>query len=406
LPPSFSLPGRATKAPIGLVILLTGLVMVGQMSTSMYLPSLPSLADDLDVEPGGVKLTMTVFLAAFAAAQLFFGPLSDRIGRRPALFLGLALYVLGTAGCAAAPDLYSLIAARLVQGFGACSGPAIARATVRDRYERAEAARVLAYIGMAMAVGPAVGPILGGLLQVEFGWRSVFVALVVFGAAVWIAAARGLSESLAKPDPEALAPGRLTRNYLALLQHRAFVGNMLVTSFIFGGMFTYATAVPFVLIEQLGMSPDLFGTVFIFTVIGSVTGSTISSRTALSVSGDVMTAIGATTALTGGALMLAFTLGGWVTPVTIVGSMMIFMCGFGLAAPSALAGAMAPFPLTAGAASAMIGFTQMGMAALGSMAIAFFYDGTAVPMAAVVFSMGALSALSYLIVIRARAATT
>jgi len=404
LPPS--LPGRATKAPIGLVILLTGLVMVGQMSTSMYLPSLPSLADDLDVEPGGVKLTMTVFLAAFAAAQLFFGPLSDRFGRRPALFLGLALYVLGTAGCAAAPDLYSLIVARLVQGFGACSGPAIARATVRDRYERAEAARVLAYIGMAMAVGPAVGPILGGLLQVEFGWRSVFVALVVFGATVWIAAARGLSESLAKPNPDALAPGRLAQNYLMLLRHRVFVGNMLVTAFIFGGMFTYATAVPFVLIEQLGMSPDLFGTVFIFTVTGSVTGSTIASRTALSVRGDTMTAIGATTALTGGALMLAFTLADWVTPVTIVGSMMIFMAGFGMAAPNALAGAMAPFPLTAGAASAMIGFTQMAMAALGSMAIAFFYDGTAVPMAAIVFSMGALSALSYLLVIRARTAAT
>jgi DHA1 family bicyclomycin/chloramphenicol resistance-like MFS transporter len=399
-------PPGATKAPIALVILLTGLVMVGQMSTSMYLPSLPSLADDLEVEPAGIKLTMTVFLAAFAAAQLFFGPLSDRFGRRPALFAGLALYVAGTAACAVAPDLGSLIAGRFVQGFGACSGPAIARATVRDRYGRAEAARVLAYIGMAMAVGPAVGPIIGGLLHVEFGWRAVFVALVAFGLVVWLAAARGLSESLARPDPTALEPARLVRNYLALLSHRMFVGNMLVTAFIFGGMFTYATAVPFVLIEQLGMSPDLFGTVFIFTVAGSVTGSTIASRTALSVRGDVMTAIGAMTALTGGTLMLAFTLSGWVTPVTVVGSMMIFMCGFGIAAPSALAGAMAPFPLTAGAASAMIGFAQMAMAALGSMVIAVFYDETAVPMAAVVFGMGALSALSYLLVIRARTTPT
>jgi MFS transporter, DHA1 family, multidrug resistance protein len=397
---------RGTKAPIALVILLTGLVLVGQMSTSMYLPSLPSLADDLDVEPAGIKLTMTVFLAAFAVAQLFFGPLSDRFGRRPALFLGLAMYVVGTIGCALAPDLWSLIIGRFVQGFGACSGPAIARATVRDRYERSEGARVLAYIGMAMAVGPAVGPILGGLLQVHFGWRANFVALVVFGIVVWAAAARGLSESLAKPDPDAINPLRLARNYMTLLSHRVFVGNMLITAFIFGGMFTYATAVPFVLIEQLGMSPDLFGTVFIFTVTGSVTGSTIASRTALSVRGDVMTAIGAMTSLAGGALMLAFTLAGLVTPVTIVGSMMLFMAGFGMAAPSALAGAMAPFPMMAGAASAMIGFAQMGMAGLGSMAIAIFYDGTAVPMAAAVFGMGALSALSYLLVIRTRTATT
>lgn len=400
--PPRTAPASTPTAPIGLVILLTGLVMVGQMSTSMYLPSLPSLADDLGVEPAGVKLTMTVFLAAFAAAQLFFGPLSDRFGRRPALFLGLALYVAGTAGCALAPDLPSLIAGRFVQGFGACSGPAIARATVRDRYERAESARILAYIGMAMAVGPAVGPILGGLLHVQFGWRAVFVALVAFGLTVWIAAARSLRESLAQPSPDALHPAKLARNYATLLTHRVFVGNMLVTAFIFGGMFTYATAVPFVLIEQLGMSPDLFGTVFIFTVTGSVTGSTIASRTAMSVRGDVMTAIGAMTSLTGGALMLAFTLADAVSPVTIVGSMMIFMSGFGMAAPNALAGAMAPFPQMAGAASAMIGFAQMGMAALGSMAIAVFYDGTAVPMAAVVFAMGVLSGLSYLLVIRPR----
>jgi len=397
---------NTTKAPIGLVILLTGLVMVGQMSTSMYLPSLPSLADDLDVEPSGIKLTMTVFLSSFAMAQLFFGPLSDRIGRRPALFLGLATYVVGTVGCALAPDLISLIVGRFVQGFGACSGPAIARATVRDRYERSEGARILAYIGMAMAVGPAVGPILGGLLQVHFGWRANFVALIIFGVVVWAAAARGLSESLAKPDPNAINPARLARNYMALLSHRVFIGNMLVTAFIFGGMFTYATAVPFVLIEQLGMSPDLFGTVFIFTVTGSVTGSTIASRTAISVRGEVMTAIGAATSLAGGALMLAFTLAGLVTPVTIVGSMMLFMAGFGMAAPNALAGAMAPFPMMAGAASAMIGFAQMGMAGLGSMAIAVFYDGTAVPMAAIVFSMGALSALSYVLVIRTRTAAT
>jgi MFS transporter, DHA1 family, multidrug resistance protein len=402
-PPATSI---GTKAPIALVVLLTGLVMIGQMSTSMYLPSLPSLADDLDVEPSGVKLTMTVFLAAFAVAQLFFGPLSDRYGRRPALFIGLALYVVGTAGCAIAPDLGSLIVGRFVQGFGACSGPAIARATVRDRYERAEAARVLAYIGMAMAVGPAVGPIIGGVLQVHFGWRTIFIALVAFGLVVWIAAARGLSESLVKPNLDALEPTRLARNYFTLLRHRIFVGNMLVTAFIFGGMFTYATAVPFVLIEQLDMSPDLFGTVFIFTVTGSVTGSTIASRTAMSVRGDVMTAIGAMTSLAGGALMLGFILAGLVSPATIVGSMMIFMCGFGMAAPNALAGAMAPFPMMAGAASAMIGFAQMGLAALGSMAIAIFYDGTAVPMAAVVFSMGALSALSYLLVIRARTTAT
>lgn len=396
----------AIKAPIGLVILLTSLVMVGQMSTSLYLPSLPSLAQDLDVDAPGVKMTMTVFLAAFAAAQLFFGPLSDRFGRRPALFLGLALYLFGTAACAFAPNLPALIAGRFVQGFGACAGPAIARAIVRDKYERAEAARVLAYIGMAMAVGPAIGPIIGGVLQVNFGWRANFTALVIFGILVWVAAARGLPESLRSPDPGAIAPRRLARNYALLLSNRVYVGNMLVTAFIFGGLFTYGTGVPFVLIELLGMSPDVFGTVFVFTVIGSVTGSVISSRAATRVPGDVMTAIGATTSLLGGALMLIFTLAGVVTTATIVGSMMVFMLGFGIAAPTALAGAMAPFPMMAGAASAMIGFAQMFMASLGSVGIALLYNDTAVPMAAVLCAMGTASALAYFLIVRPTAATT
>lgn len=381
------------------MILLTSLVMVGQMSTSMYLPSMPSLAADLGADPGAVKLTMTVFLAAFAAAQLFFGPLSDRFGRRPALFLGLALYLVGTAVCMAAPNLATLIGGRFVQGFGACAGPAIARAVVRDRYDRADAARVLAYIGIAMAVGPALGPILGGLLQVHFGWRANFLALVLFGLTVWIAAATGLSESLRSRDPDALSPARLIRNYAALLGSRAFLGNMLVTAFIFGGMFSYATGVPFVLIDLLQMSPDLFGTVFIFTVIGSVTGSMIASRAAPRVPGDTMTAIGAATVLFGGVLMLSATLLDVVTPVTVVGSMMVFMIGFGIAAPNSRAGAMAPFPQIAGAASALIGFAEMAMAALGSSLIATLYDGTAVPMGVIVFTMGAASALSYLLVI-------
>lgn len=393
-----------TAAPIALVILLTSLVMVGQMSTSMYLPSMPSVTDDLGADPGDVKLTMTVFLAAFAAAQLFFGPLSDRIGRRPALFVGLALYLIGTAACMLAPNLTILIGGRFVQGFGACAGPAIARAIVRDRYERADAARILAYIGMAMAVGPALGPVLGGLLQVHFGWRANFLALVLFGLAVWAAAAASLSESLRMRDPDALSPTRLIRNYAALLGSRVFVGNMMVTAFIFGGMFSYATGVPFVLIDQLKMSPDLFGTVFIFTMIGSVTGATIASRAAARVSGDTMTAIGGATALLGGMLMLIPMLLDVVTPATVVGSMMIFMVGFGIAAPNSRAGAMAPFPQIAGAASALIGFAEMAMAALGSSLIAALYDGTAVPMGAIVFTMGAASALSYLLVIHPIAA--
>jgi|HigsolmetaAR202D_1030399.scaffolds.fasta_scaffold04110_4 drug resistance transporter, Bcr/CflA subfamily len=391
------------KAPLAFVLLLTGLVMVGQMSTSMYLPSLPALTQDFRADPADAKLTMTVFLAAYAVAQLFFGSLSDRIGRRPALFLGLTLYLLGTAFCALAPSIGALTIGRFIQGFGACSGPAIARAIIRDRYERHEAARILAHIGMAMAVGPALGPIIGGQLQVMFGWRANFLALVAFGLVIVIAASIGLAETLREGDPDAMSPARLARNYGTLLRSRLYLGYMLVVGFNFGGLFAYATGLPFVLIDMLGMSPAVFGTVFIFTVIGSVGGSVIASRAASSVSTEHMTAIGASVSFIGGALMLAFSLADIIMPITIVGTMMIWMIGFGIVLPNAFAGAMAPFPMMAGAASAMMGFAQMGTAALGSVAVAMLAErGGAIAMPTLICVMGAISAAAYVVFIRMR----
>jgi len=387
-------PKPAPDVPVAFVILLTALVMVGQMSTSMYLPSLPSLAGDLGADPGSVKLTMTVFLVAFGVAQLVFGPVSDRFGRRPALFLGLGLYVAGTGICALAPTVGWLIVGRFVQGFGACAGPAVARAVVRDRFDRSEAARILAAIGMAMAVGPAVGPMIGGLLQTLFGWRANFLALAAFGLAVWAAAAWALRESLLSGDPDAIKPVQLLRNYALLLRNRVYLGNMLATAFLFGGLFSYATGIPFVLIDLLGMSPSAFGGVFIFTVAGSLAGSTIASRAAGRVPVERMVAIGGSVALLGGTAMLTTTLTGFVNPATIVGSMMIVMIGFGITTPNALAGAMAPFPAIAGTASALLGFAQMAVAAAGSVGVAALFDGTARPMAAVIFAMGAGAVLS------------
>jgi MFS transporter, DHA1 family, multidrug resistance protein len=395
-------PLQTAKVSKRLIALLTAMVMVGQMSTSLYVPSLPFLADDLGVDTAEVKLTMTVFLIAFALSQLVYGSVSDRFGRRPVLLTGMVIYVVATLICAVAPNIEILILGRFLQGVGACAGTAIARAVVRDRFERREATRALAIIAMAMAVSPALGPIIGGNLQVYFGWQANFAALAIFGVLVLIAAAIGLAESIRQPDPTATQPSRMIANYRTLLSSSTYWGYMLVIGSCFAGLFAYMTSLPFVFIELLGFTPDLFGFVFIFTVIGYLMGSTTVSQIALHIDGDYLVLVGTTLMFAGGLVMVGFVLCEWVSAVTIVGPMAVFMFGFGITLPNATAGAISPFPHMAGVASAMLGFFQMAMAAVASIAVAFLYDETALPMAAVICATGILAVLSRLALIAPR----
>jgi DHA1 family bicyclomycin/chloramphenicol resistance-like MFS transporter len=371
----------AERAQAGTIVLLTAISMLGQMSIAMYTPSLPSLAQALGAPAGEVKLTMTVFLAAFACAQLVWGPLSDRIGRRPALFAGIAVFLAGTTVCLLAQSIEMLILGRFVQGLGACVGVTIARAVVRDRFDRTEGARALAFIGMAMAAGPAVAPAIGGQLQMLYDWHAVFAALALFGACVAIAAYTRLDESNRNPDASATDPIRMARNFAALLQARVYLAYTALAAAFFSGLMAYATGLPFLLIDGYGMSPALYGLIPTATVIGYFSGSAVAGRRAGIDPPRNLARIGACAALAGaGVLALVATLG-LDHPVTLVAPMIVFMFGFGLSLPSALAAAMQPFPRMAGSAAALQGFVQMTAGAAATLGVAAFADGTAHSMA-------------------------
>jgi len=386
----------APRAPagVGLIALLSAMVMVGQASTSLYVPSLPSLGTALGADPTRVKLTMTAYLLAFALGQLVYGPISDRYGRRPTVLGGIAFYTLATLACAVAPSIDALIAARAFQGFGAAAGVSISRAVVRDRFERADAARVLSYVGMALSVSPALGPIVGGQLQVWGGWRAAFAAQVTLGAAIAAWTFVALAESLRAPDPAATRPSRLLRNYRTLATSRPFVVSVVLNGAIFAGLFGYVTAVPFVFIEIFAVRPDVFSTIFLFTVAGYFIGTAVASRLQRW-GGERLIGTGTLVALGGGALMLLPPLLGLTHPAVIVLAMMVFLIGFGLVVPNAIASAMAPFPTMAGTASALFGFAQTALASLGSVAVAATYDGTVRPMAATVFGAGLVTVIAH-----------
>lgn len=392
---------------IGTSAILIGAVALGPISTDLYLPSVPAIGRDLGADVAATQLTLSVFLAAFALAQIPVGPLSDRFGRRPILLAGLAVYVMASFACAVAPTIEALIAARAVQAIGACAGVVLGRAIVRDIYGRDRAARMLAYIGTAMALAPMIGPILGGIVESSFGWRWNFAILLSFGVATLILSWIGLLETNAQPDRAALDPRRMTANFRALLGDRAYLGFTLTVAFSYAGLFSFISGSSFVLIDGHGVSSERFGFFFAAIVVGYMTGTQIAGRLTMRLGIERMVWIGGAASLAGGLAMVALArqvgTAPWA-PFAIVAPMVCYMIGTGIVMPNAQAGGLGPFPRMAGAASALMGFLQMAIAAAFGIAFGQLHDGTALPMAGLIAAAACCSLASFAILARSRPA--
>lgn len=389
-------------------ILLAALVALGPVSTDLYLPSLPGLVSAFGTDVAEVQLTLSVFLVGLAGGQLVYGPLSDRFGRRPVLLAGLAIYVVATLACSLAPSMEVLIAARFLQAAGACAGPVLGRAVVRDVHGREGAARILSYMAAAMALAPAIGPILGGFLEVWFGWRSNFVALLVYGLAGLAATVLMLPETNARMDPLATRPLSMAANYGALLGHRSFLGYALCNAFAYSGIFSFISGSSFVLVDVVGLPPDQYGFCFAAIVVGYMIGTIVGGRITRRLGIDRMVSTGALIALAGGLALFAC---GWLGPdrglagaLAIVLPMMLFMIGIGFVMPNSMAGGIGPFPQMAGAASALLGFLQMAMGAVVGIAVGHLHDGTARPMTTAILLAAIAVVLAHRLLVKPGAA--
>jgi DHA1 family bicyclomycin/chloramphenicol resistance-like MFS transporter len=263
---------------LGLGVLLAALVALGPLSTDLYIPSLPTLIDVFRTDAAHVQLTLSVFLAGFAVAQLAYGALSDRFGRRPVMLGGLAIYLVATIGCLFATSIEQLIGARFVQAIGACAGPVLARAVVRDVWGPVDSARALAYIGGAMALAPLIAPTLGGVLTVVFGWQANFALLALLGAAQLVAVWHWLGESNEHPDAGATGIGRMLVNFRMLLADREYLGCLLALGLSYSALFAFISGSSFVLIGRYGLSPAVYGMCFGSVVAGYIAGAQIAGR--------------------------------------------------------------------------------------------------------------------------------
>ncbi len=379
--------------------LLTMMIAIGQFSIGIYLPSMPSLADTFSTGPEMVNLTLSLFLFGFAISQLVYGPLSDRFGRRLTLLGGLALFVAASLACAAATTIEGLIAARILQSVGACSGPVLGRAIVRDVYGRERAAKVLAYIGLVFAISPVVVPVVGGYIHVGMGWQANFLVLAAVGVVLLVAAWLFLTETNRDPDPRALSPRGMVMSYVTLLGSATYLGYMLSVAFVFAGLMAYAAGSPFLFIDLIGLTPDEFGWMALFTVPGFLVGTLATARLSTRLGIDNMMLAGVSVSLLGALIMLAIALTGHLGIAGIVIPMLINFAGLGMVMPTGIAGALAHFPRMAGAASALLGFVQMALAAAASVAVGALPVVSQLPMAMVITGATAVAFLIFYILI-------
>jgi MFS transporter, DHA1 family, multidrug resistance protein len=375
------------------LLLVAALAAVGPVSIDMYLPGFPAIEREFGVR--GVETTMAAYLVGIAVSQLFYGPISDRFGRKPPLYFGFALYALGAAGCALAGSMTALTLMRVVQALGGSSGFVIGRAIVRDRCEPHEAARAFSLLMMIVALGPVFAPVAGGFVVTHFGWRATFVFQTALGLALLAATHFLLRESRPESTVTPLNLASVLRTYIRLGKDRPLVGYSLVGGFGMGALFSYVTGAPTVLTQRYELSPQQFGALIGLNGLAFMTASRLNMIALRTMSPPAVLARYVWMPLVLGAVLLAVT-SLWPVPLWMVVALQLsFFVAVGRVTPHVAALGLAPHGADAGSASALMGALQSALAMAAGFAVATFNDGTVSTLAAIMTAGGALTLVSY-----------
>lgn len=352
MPPAATTPPRPAT-----LVLLTGLSLA---SLNLFLPSLPDIGQSLAAPYALVALSIGGYLAVTAALQLVMGPLSDRHGRRPVLLVSLALFALASVGCALATEIWTFLAFRMLQG-AVIAGAVLSRAIVRDMMPPREAASLLGYISMAMAVAPMLAPVLGGALDQAFGWRAGFWAFAAMGAGLLALCWTDLGETNASPSATL---GAQFRAYPELVRSRRFWGHALCLTFSIGAFYVFLAGAPLVAGRLFGLSPAGLGALLGSITAGFAVGSFLSGRLAARHALTTMMIAGRLVACAGLVAGLVLLAAGVEHVATLVGAVMLVGLGNGLTVPSATAGALSVRPGLAGSAAGLSGALTVGGGAI------------------------------------------
>jgi DHA1 family bicyclomycin/chloramphenicol resistance-like MFS transporter len=361
---------------------------MGPLAIDMYLPALPTIAREFGADSSAVQASLAVYFAGVAVGQAFYGPLSDRLGRKPLLYFGLAVFMVASIGCARANDVNALVLFRFLQALGGCAPLVVPRAVVRDHFDQAGSVRMLSVLMLVMGLAPILAPLVGGQLLVNLGWRSVFWVLTAY-AAVWLAVVVVFLG-------ESLPPARRVRRPLAdvlgvywrLMRDPVFMGYALSGALVFAGLLTYISGSPVVFIEIFDVAPERYGVYFGINAVGIIAASQVNRWLATRVDVHRIVAVVLSIAMAASLVLLVDAYSGFGGFAGILVPLFCYIACHGFVLPNTTALAMAPHGQVAGSASALLGTLQFVLGAAAGSLVGTFANGTAVPMAAVLAACG------------------
>jgi DHA1 family bicyclomycin/chloramphenicol resistance-like MFS transporter len=388
---SRSAAAAADHASIAFLVLAGALTTFPPVTTDIYLPALPELTRALHGTTAQGQQTLAAYFLGLGTGQLFYGPWADRIGRRPVMLVGAALYLLATLGCWLTPSIDAMIGLRFLQAIGACSGVVISSAIVRDRFGHQESARIFSILMTARGFGPLIAPVAGGIIVTYLGWRAIFAALGVFGAAMLVSVFLGLKETRTAAVAERARLESPVRAYLEVLKNGTILGYVLTNGLNFAGMFAWIAAAPYLIIGVYKAPVLWFGWIFGINAAGFMAASQINRRLLRRLPADRIMTWSALGAALAALVLLADALTGLGGAFGVMIPLFFVVSSLGLVSTNAMAGGLAVDPARAGTVSALFGTAQFALAGLTAAAAGFISNQTALSMAVaiVVCALGA-----------------
>jgi len=366
-----------------LIFILGTLTALSPFSIDMYLPGFPALAADLHTTTAQVSLTLSSFFIGISAGQLLYGPLLDRFGRKPPLYIGLGVYIVASLACVFVRSIDILIVLRFIQAIGSCSAGVASVVMVRDLFPVNENAKVFSLLMLVLGTSPMIAPTIGGYVTAAFGWQAVFIILAALAVLIVIAVYFLLPNTYEPDIHMSLKPGPIINNFLLVIKEPQFYTYALTGAVAFSGLFAYVSGSPMVFMEIFKVSGKVYGWIFAFLSVGLIGSGQINTLLLRTYKSEQVIYAALMFQVITGIFFVVATALGWLGLYSTIATIFLYLCCLGLTNPNTAALSMAPFSKNAGSASALMGAMQMGIGSLASVAVSLFSFATPLPLAVI-----------------------
>jgi DHA1 family bicyclomycin/chloramphenicol resistance-like MFS transporter len=384
------------------ILVLGSLTALGPFSIDMYLPGFEDIAKSLETSVSNVGLSLASYFVGISLGQLLYGPLLDRHGRKKPLYAGLAVYIVSTVICMRAQNINVLIVLRFIQAVGSCAAQVTAMAMVRDLFGPKESAKVLSLLLLVLGASPMIAPTAGGYIVVTWGWRAIFLVLLILGVVILLLSILFLPNSYPADEGFSLRPGPIVRNFISVLAVPQFLIYVFVMALAFSGLLAYVAGSPVIFMGIFHVGKQTYGWIFAFLAVAFIGLSQFNGLLLKRYTSQQVIRVTLTGQVVVGLVFWGFAMAGWLSLGVTIAFLFLFLGFLGFTNPNAAAIAMAPFSKNAGTASSLLGCLQLGIGALASAAVSAAADGTVRPVAGVI-AVSSVLALGVLFLGRKRA---